>query len=123
MGFMSLFLSRDMLGHPLTINYKGDTNFNTKLGAFLSIGIQVMVLYILIDLTIDMIQMNDPSILSYKRPLYEEEVDEFGEINLEEYRFNFGVYFTSGPNPIDVPAEIGRVVSVIYTEGPDKKAS
>ena len=78
MGFMSLFLSRDMLGHPLTINYKGDGNFNTKLGAFLSISIQVMVLYILVSLTIDMIEMNDPSILSYKRPLYEEEAEELG---------------------------------------------
>ena len=40
--------------------------------------------------------MNNPNILSYKRPLYEAESDELGQINLEEYRFNFGVYFTRG---------------------------
>ena len=39
MGFTSFLLERDMLGHDLSINYKGKSAYNTKLGAFLSIGI------------------------------------------------------------------------------------
>ena len=39
MGFKDFLLSRDMLGHPISINYKGEGTHNTKLGAFVSIGI------------------------------------------------------------------------------------
>lgn len=48
MGLTSLLLSRDMLGHNISINYKGESTYNTKFGAFLSIGIQVLVLIQLI---------------------------------------------------------------------------
>ena len=37
--------------------------------------------------------MNDPSILNLERPIYQEESEEFGSINLDEKRFNFGVFF------------------------------
>ena len=62
--------------------------------------------------------MNEPQIQSYTRPLYEEEVNEHGEINLHEQRYNFGVYFTDGGNkgkakPFEIPKEVGRVVSGI----------
>ena len=115
MSFTSLLLSRDMLGHPLSINYKGSATFKTILGAILSIGIQVLVLIQLIQLTIDMVQMNDPIILSYSRPLYEEEVNDFGQINMNEYRLDFGVYVVRGDNraePIEIPEGIGRIVNV-----------
>ena len=42
-----------------------------------------------------MILMKDPIILSYSRPLYEEEVDELDQINLDEFRMNFGVFITT----------------------------
>ena len=120
MGFKSFLLSRDILGHPLSINYKGQAKFNTLLGAFLSIGIQVLVLIQLIQLTIDMVQMNDPIILSYSRPLYEEEVNDFGQINMSEYRLDFGVYITSSydrAKPIKIPRGIGRMVNVVTKTG------
>ena len=63
-----------------------------------------------------MVQMNDPIILSYSRPLYEEEVDDFGQINMSEYRLDFGVYITSFSNreePIEIPEGIGRVVNKV----------
>ena len=115
MGFISFLLSRDMLGHQISINYKGNPTYNTKFGAFLSIGIQVLVLFQLIQLSIDMVSMNDPTIISYNRPLYKEEIADFDLIELDEYRWTFGVYFTNSDNPnipIELPAEIGRIVSV-----------
>ena len=121
MGFMSFLLSRDMLGHDLSITYKGETTFNTKLGAFLSIAVQVLVLIQLIQLTIDMLQMNDPTILSYNRPLYEEEVSELGQINLNEFRLNFGVFLSSANDffePVEIPVGVGRIVTELFEFGP-----
>lgn len=102
----------------MTINYKGEQTYNTKLGAFFSIGIQVLVLVQLAQLTIDMINMNDPAILSYERPLYEEEVNSFDYLNMDEYRYNFGVYFTSrhDPEAIAIPESVGRVVYHVFDE-------
>lgn len=34
----ALLLARDQLGHDMSINYKGEAKFNTKLGGFLSLG-------------------------------------------------------------------------------------
>lgn len=93
MGFVSFLLARDILGHPLSVNYKGQNKFNTKLGAFLSIGIRTLVLVQLVQLAIEMFYMTDPDVFSFSRPLYGSEVDDFGEVNLHENRFNFGIYF------------------------------
>ena len=63
-----------------------------------------------------MILMKDPTILSYSRPLYEDEVNELGEINLDEYRLNFGVFISNLEDkftPIEIPAGIGRIVSKV----------
>ena len=93
MGFLKFFLARDMLGHPITINYKGEDTYKTKIGAFLSIGVQVMVLIFLTMKMIALIDMSDPYISIQDRPIYKEEVIDFKDINLDEHRFNFGVYF------------------------------
>ena len=42
-----------------------------------------------------MVEMSDPTILAFDRPLYEEEVAEFDQINLDEFRMNFGVFITT----------------------------
>lgn len=55
-------MSGDVLGHPLTINFKGNENHPSKCGAFLTILVQVLVLMQLIQKGIDMIFMNQPII-------------------------------------------------------------
>jgi len=42
--FLDFILSRDKLGHGLSVNYKGSDSHPTKLGALLSIGIQLMAM-------------------------------------------------------------------------------
>ena len=55
--------------------------------------------------------MNDPSIQNLERPIYEEESEEFGTINLDENRFNIGVYFNDADNKsMLIPANVGRIV-------------
>lgn len=115
---LKFLLSQDMLGHPLSLNYRGDSEYNTKLGAIISIAVRVIVLAQMVQLGIAMFAMTDPSILSYARPLYESEVNDFGQMNLNEYRFNIGVFFSEGEDAdskiVEIPASVGRVVS--YTK-------
>lgn len=107
-----------MLGHPLSVNYQGKTTFNTKLGALVSIGVRVIVLAQMVQLAIAMFAMTDPTILSYARPLHESEVNDFGSMNLDEFRFNIGVVFTDGHDKdsqvVEIPTTVGRVVSYTY---------
>ena len=84
MGFLKFILARDVLGHPITINYKGEDTYKTKIGAFLSIGVQVMVLIFLAMKVIALIEMSDPNILIQDRPIYKEEVNDFGDISLDD---------------------------------------
>ena len=89
----SILMSRDRLGHPISVNYKGEDTHKTKIGAFLSIGIQVMVVIFMIQRIIALVEMTDPTIVNQTRPIYEEEAEEFGQLELEDYHFNFGVFF------------------------------
>ena len=44
--------------------------------------------------------------------MFEEESNEFGDINLDEHRFNFGVYFQndSSHEALEIPSSIGRIL-------------
>ena len=55
--------------------------------------------------------MSEPNVNIQNRPIYKEEVENFGSMQLEEYRFNFGVYFTNRHNePIEIPESIGTII-------------
>ena len=82
MGFSSFILRRDLLGHPVSINYKGESSYNTYFGSFLSIVIYALVLVQLVQRIIDLINMSDPNITIIERPVYEEESVNFGQLNL-----------------------------------------
>ena len=40
--FSDFFLSIDIFGHPITVNYKGEDNFKTRLGALCTIAFFVL---------------------------------------------------------------------------------
>ena len=111
MGFSSVFLSIDMLGHAFGINYRGNATYNTYVGSILSICIYILVMVRLVDRTTDLIDMRDPSVSSMTRPMFIEESIDFGDINLNDFRFNIGVFFKSGKTKekIQIPDSIGKV--------------
>ena len=94
-------MARDYLGTDISITYKGNGKFNTYLGSFVSLCIYCLVLMQLIQKLNGLFAMTDPTITILSRPIYEAENEEFGVVNLNDYRFNFGVYFKTR-NP-DVP--------------------
>ena len=110
MGFGTFLLSKDLLGHGLTLNYRGNSTYNTYVGSILSICIYVLVMVQLIDKTTDLVDMRDPNVSSLTRPMLEAENTDFGDIMLEEFRFNLGVYFHGKDRkPLEIPTDIGRI--------------
>ena len=65
--------------------------YPTKLGALISIAIRVLVAIILVQKSVELVDMNEPTLQIYSRPLYKSEVEDYGAINTDEYHFNFGV--------------------------------
>ena len=45
MGFLSFLLGRDVMGHSFSLTYKGNTSHPTMVGAVLTIGIQLLVVF------------------------------------------------------------------------------
>ena len=114
MGLLSILLSRDELGHPIMLNYKGDENYPTKLGALLSIAVKVMMLIFLVQKTISVLDMTDPSIDYYERPLYTEEIDELADTNFSDNNFNAGIFFYNrGSDKVEIPETLGTFVVIM----------
>ena len=40
---------------------------------------------------IEVVQMTDPTIVSYNRPIYGDEMGDYGNMTLSDYKFYFGV--------------------------------
>ena len=71
----------------------------------------MVTIYLVMQIT-SLVLMQDPKIGNETRPIYKEETEHWGRMNLNEYNFNFGVYFIDKTdNPIRIPEGIGRVIS------------
>ena len=90
-GILNFITGRDQFSSPISVNYNGNDTYGTKLGGILTLGVQVVSFAFLVQTLIDLVQMNDPTINAYDRPIYAEEDTEWGSINLNDYRFNLGV--------------------------------
>ena len=120
--FSNLLLSRDALGSPVTLNFRGKDSNPTKLGGLLTIAVQALVLFTLVRRCISLFSMKDPSILSFTRPVYVEEMEEYGEMKFSDYQFSVGVhvrYRNEGEwRTLVLPEELGRFVTRIkYLDG------
>ena len=64
-----------------------------------------------------MVEMNEPNILSYSRPIYLDEQADFGDMNLDGIFFNIGLRFKDFEADDDespaIPESVGRMVSMI----------
>ena len=110
MGFLSFLLSRDAMGHAFSINYKGKDTYPTLCGAFLTMAIQVLTLVQLVKLSVEMIEMSEPNIKSYERPLLYSETLDFGELNFYDSFFSVGVaiFHTKMRQFTAVPEQVGN---------------
>ena len=51
-GIIDYFVSIDIFGHPVGVNYKGGDKFKTKLGAFITLVTQSLMVFNLITVLI-----------------------------------------------------------------------
>ena len=51
-GIIDFFVSLDIFGHPVGVNYKGSGTYQTKLGAFVTLSIQSLMMFNLVTLCI-----------------------------------------------------------------------
>ena len=109
MGLLSFLLSRDAMGHAFSINYKGNGAYPTLCGAILTIAIQVLTLFQLVKLSTEMIEMSEPNIQSYERPLLISETTDYGDLNFYDSFFSVGVVLFSESEVgfIPLPEQVG----------------
>ena len=60
--FSNLIRNRDVMGHPVTLNFKGNDSNPTLLGGFMTIAVKGLVLFFLSQLFFSLKNMDDPSI-------------------------------------------------------------
>ena len=88
---------------------------------------QVITLIMIIIALIEVIEMNDPKITSYARPLSAEDRDELGDINFDNFDYMMG-FSVDIINPIGIligrpvyhtlPADVGRIIAQVW-DNPD----
>ena len=115
--FSNLLLSRDAMGSPVTLNFRGKDSNPTMLGGLLTIAVQALVLFTLVRRCTSLFNMEDPSILTFTRPVYIEDMEEYGEMKFSDYHFSVGVYVESKIKGVGatlvIPEELGRFVTSI----------
>ena len=80
----------------------------------LTLVVQLLVLVQIIKLLVKLVEMSEPSIQSYQRPMSEEVITDLGEVILSEFHYNFGILFTDQKGaPYHLPASMGRVMSYV----------
>ena len=83
-----------------------------------------MTLVIFMIKTIELVEMSDPSLQLYTRPIYKSKSDELGLIKLNDFRFNVGVIIKSSRGDyLSLPTSIGRFVSSVTTARNDGEES
>ena len=82
MGLISFIKDRDMFGHPIGLTLKGDDTYNTLIGGFFSIVINIMILiYMVLNLRI----MFTPGAGDFLGTIIENiNVDDQGKVNFED---------------------------------------
>ena len=82
MGFLKLLLGRDQMGYEPKLTYMGNQQYRTKLGAVLTLLVQLLVIMQLIKQLVKLVEMSEPNVHSYQRPMYEYEITDLGEVVL-----------------------------------------
>ena len=89
--FEKFMKRRDGFGHPIQVNYKGETSYQTACGGFLTITVYITTMVIAFIQLKELSLMLDPDIMQYEIPLTKEEKGDIVPLQLREYGYTFGV--------------------------------
>ena len=104
--FSKFLLSQDRLGHPYSLNYRGSETHQTWLGTGLTLVVNVLVLIILTQKIDEVINMQDPEVQVYTRPILKEELEEAGGVNFAKNMLNVGFFIIDKINNDDGEIEL-----------------
>ena len=65
--------NHDSFGHTIEVVFKGRETYNSILGGLLTLVVQAITIYMVVDSAIEIALMNEPLIQSYQKPLSLEE--------------------------------------------------
>ena len=69
-GWLSRFLrGRDSFGHPVQVLFKGRETYNSVLGGFCTLLLQLLTAVMIYKAIEEVLLMNDPTITSFTKPL------------------------------------------------------
>ena len=106
---MRLLVSFDQFGYNFKLSYKGEETYQTRLGGFCTFILKVLTLIMIVMHTKSMIEMDDPKIISYARPLSYREKLEQKPLNFAEEGFLLGVATFVNGWPSVIPPKVGRL--------------
>lgn len=104
----------DKFGSPINVNYKGQETYNTVLGGLCTLTVYVLSCVLILQASQEIIEMNDPIITDFSRPLPVSERENLVPINFDDYGLIFGLsslYFSKErPFGAPVPPSVGSWV-------------
>ena len=106
---MRLLVSFDQFGHNFKLSYKGEDTYQTRLGGLCTFILKVITLIMIVVQTKSMIEMDDPKIISYTRPLTRQEKIKHKPVNFDEEGFLFGFITFVNDWPSWIPPEVGKI--------------
>ena len=104
----------DIFGHPVTVFYKGNDSYKTKLGILCTLGVWFLTFsYALIQLT-ELMVMEEPDVLVFTKTLTgpQKELPDFVPLNLNDKLVDVGFVFIKeflSPVHVDLPRKVGHL--------------
>ena len=89
-SLLDFLCSKDRFGHTFSVTYKGSDSHKTWFGTILTLIIGLLVLIILTEKTLDMVFMRNPTIQINERPIFKNEIDDAGIVNLSDLDLQIG---------------------------------
>ena len=108
-SLMRLLVSFDQFGYNFKLTYKGEDTYQTRLGGLCTFILKVITLIMMVVHAKSMIEMDDPKIISYARPLTREEKIKHKAINFAEEGFLVGFVSYVNEWPSLIPPEVGGI--------------
>ena len=107
----------DDFGHPIRVNYKGEETFQSHIGGFLTIVVQVLTVINIVRAIKEITLMQDPQIESYKVQISVEEQMQNKSVSFAEMQYYFGVIVNvqsdAGDRSSRIPPELGELKALM----------
>ena len=103
----------DAMGHPITVNFRGNDSHQTLCGAMLTIAVKALTLVFAANALFELLAMKEPSITFNETTLLVEEQQQLSPIVFDDYEFIMAMSIQIDNDPALIPAEMGRLAMFV----------